>query len=635
MKDIEAIKAKLHRYIDNTSLIRELSSPKISEVNNSEEYRKLLIKNFVKIGELSKENSAILEAYYFPLMESAKELDREDIEIIRSFSKALLNAYKLDYLDIPMVYQQALLLLDKVESSDSETDRILALDNVMPVAYAMICTTNRMYPVNDVSCSYQKVGLEAAERLLKYLDHDKFKTLDDTSKELVLINARYIRVVSEIDGVPCSKEQNELNLQRMKDALALAEDPFYLEQLPSYNWDYHIFRTLEYISSFTDQNNMRGFDEESVQFINACAKRLVQMFDSNPEYYESIDNAKIIELYACRNAYLAHELTLDEYKDKLKDIYRVHSKEKHTNDSLVVLYAPVEYILVIDKDNLKKEDIDFLNDFYDHAIDFMHKTPKKNSLVFLLFFITVILKNFIEIPGGLDFETMCLSMIAAIHPPTYVHTLSVADLSLCIAQHVFKRNPELFEGMPFFDKNRDIKEQASALQHYVYHAALCHDFGKLMIAETILTYGRNLLDSEFSLVRSHPSAGAYLLKGIKSTEKYADIAIGHHKWYNDQGGYPKDFMLENSPYRTVIEIVTCADCLDAATDTVGRSYKDGISLDEYFEELKEESGTRYAPYLYDLLIDPDIRKQIEELITKGREDNYHKVFDILKTHESK
>ena len=634
MTSNDEIRERLHQYVENITLIRELSSPMVNEVDNAEDYRELLINNFTRIGELAKENTEILNNYYFPLFNDEGDIDRDKMDVMTYFSQSLVNVYKLNFIDTPMIYEQAKALLKRVEKGNDDSEIVVALDNMVSIAYAMIGITGRLYPVNDVCLTYQKEGLEASYKLLEYLEHDKFKKLDDVAKELVLVNARYIRVVFEIDGVPLEKGEEKILLERMKKVLALGDDAFYREELPSYDWNYHVFRTLEYIVSLTDLCNDRGFDENDIQFINECTKRFEEMYESDLEYYDSIHNAKVKEIYACRNGYLAHEISLEDYKQELKNIFEVYSNEKHDVDSLSSLYAPLEYIMVIDKDNLKKEDIEFLNRFYSFAISFMHKTPKKESLMFLIYLISMILENCIEVPGGMDFETICLNMIAAIHAPSYVHTINVADLSLCIAQHLYKEKPELFEGLPFFEGKKTSKEKVSALRNYVYHAALCHDFGKLMIAETIMTYGRNLLPSEYDLVYSHPSAGAHLLLNNTSTKEYADVARGHHKWYNDEFGYPDDFKLKDSEYKTIIEIVTCADCLDASTDAVGRSYKKGISLDNFLEELKEGSGTRYAPYLYELVSKEEVRKEIEDLLTKGRKENYKKAFEILQTYET-
>ncbi len=109
-----------------------------------------------------------------------------------------------------------------------------------------------------------------------------------------------------------------------------------------------------------------------------------------------------------------------------------------------------------------------------------------------------------------------------------------------------------------------------------------------------------------------------------------DVALGHHKWYNNGGGYPEAFDMEASPIKNVIAIVACADCLDAATDSVGRSYKKSQSLDSFLEELRAGSGSRYAPWLYPLFEDPGIYSEIQGLMDSGRDENYRRTYRILR-----
>ena len=203
-----------------------------------------------------------------------------------------------------------------------------------------------------------------------------------------------------------------------------------------------------------------------------------------------------------------------------------------------------------------------------------------------------------------------------------------------LTHHLIKKHPELFLDLPEYDSIEDVETHEAEIENYAYHASLCHDFGKLMIADTIYTYGRNLLDEEFEFIRVHPSIGAYVLEKQASTSTYADIARGHHKWFNDKGGYPADFSLEKSPYKTIVSIVTCADCIDAATDAVGRSYKEGKTLDTVIGEIKEGSGTQYAPYMAELLDDPEVRSEAEWILSKGRAENYRKTYFILKKNIS-
>lgn len=56
-------------------------------------------------------------------------------------------------------------------------------------------------------------------------------------------------------------------------------------------------------------------------------------------------------------------------------------------------------------------------------------------------------------------------------------------------------------------------------------------------------------------------------------------------------GYPADFDNTASKDRFLIELIHISDCLDAATDFVGRSYKNGKKFSQCMEELSQGKGT--------------------------------------------
>ena len=85
----------------------------------------------------------------------------------------------------------------------------------------------------------------------------------------------------------------------------------------------------------------------------------------------------------------------------------------------------------------------------------------------------------------------------------------------------------------------------------------------------------------------------------------------------------------------MIDIVLCADCMDAATDTVGRSYSRGKTLADFIRELREGAGTRYAPWLPSLLEKEEVFKDVECLLTKAREINYRETYTLLKDVQEK
>lgn len=94
-----------------------------------------------------------------------------------------------------------------------------------------------------------------------------------------------------------------------------------------------------------------------------------------------------------------------------------------------------------------------------------------------------------------------------------------------------------------------------------------------------LLYESNIypMPDEFSIIKSHPVTGAKIASQHQSTKDYVDVIRGHHVWYDCTNGYPKNFNTFESPYKTIIDIVSIADSIDAATDAVGRSYSKKIS----------------------------------------------------------
>ena len=627
---MESQKEQLRRYIDQTNEICSLSSPQIGDMSGADEYRATLIRNFVRIGELSRDNQKILEESFYPFVHSSQQLDAKSLEAMREFSAEFINAYQLTNIDAPLVYLQAQRLLAEADASGDTEAIILALDGMVTAAYLMMCMTARLMPACEACRRYQGEGLRAGERLLGYLEPEVFKALDPALKELVVINARYIRVVSEIDGVWQPPEELDAILRRMQDALALADNPFYREQLPDYNWDLHRFRVYEYVCSLPDSVNSKGYSREHLFFIHQCSQAMWALYKEPEAPCRAWHYTKNIYLYVIRDAYLAGESSKEQYKRQLEELMQQDFRDDSAEDvPMVMLTVPLEYILVLRGDCLSSEEKATLHRVYHNLITYLHETPKKDMLTFLLGCLSLIIRNFIELPGDMDFEEMGLRLMAAIHPPTYAHTLSVAELTVTLTQHLMQSKPELFVGMPGIKTLKDVEDNKAAIEDYAYHAALCHDFGKPLIAETVMTYGRNLLEDEVDFIHSHPSLGAFLLTGHNSTKLYADVARGHHKWFNDQGGYPEDFTLATSPYRTIISLVTCADCLDAATDFAGRSYKIGKTIEQEIGEIREGSGTRYASWLPELLARPEVRQEIEIILTKVRDENYGKAFQLL------
>lgn len=210
---------------------------------------------------------------------------------------------------------------------------------------------------------------------------------------------------------------------------------------------------------------------------------------------------------------------------------------------------------------------------------------------------------------------------------TYAHSVYVAKISKLLTENIISKQPSLLIGVNGCQTMADVMLQRKELIDLAYHGALYHDIGKCAIAPVVNDDYRPLLDDEFALISRHPDYARRYVRIMPSLAKYLDIALGHHRWYDGRGGYPTSFDNTKSPIRNLIDIVTIADCIQAATEKVGRNYKSRLEFDEVMQELRDQSGTRYNPAIVKFIDShPDVSRKMKHQIEQGWLTIYYRIF---------
>lgn len=179
------------------------------------------------------------------------------------------------------------------------------------------------------------------------------------------------------------------------------------------------------------------------------------------------------------------------------------------------------------------------------------------------------------------------------------HSVRVTLYSVGFVKHL---------GLPF--------EEASGIQL----AAKLHDIGKLGIADEILNKPAKLDETEFEIIRNHPTMGFEILKPIMD-DKVLEIILHHHERWNGRG-YPGGLKEEQIPYGA--RILCLADAFDAITSL--RAYKHAMSFDEAYEEIRKGAGSQFDPDLVPEFIDMMI-----EMFPDGQEELDEKALSPLST----
>ena len=612
------MREELSKYVKNMDQIRTLSSPKLDNVLSSDEYGVLLQDNFLTIGHLAVENRDILEKHLFGHLQDKEDLDDATRKILMDFEDELCDTANLDDLD-PFVHSLVSEKLLKQTGAEEDKKVLIGLlDREVSICYTMISIASRIPHRREIAEAYRLRGIQAGKKLLTFLAPDLFDSLEDEeSREAVLVNARYMWLLYA--GKNKTPEECAYVLDMLERALSLKDNDYYSKSLEIYDWERYYFLTLYYYAEITGRSDSSGFDKKQLKKISKKVKELEKVWREDTEKYGDILSENELTYFLLCSGYEAGEISGENFRKKLVSLYKKSGGGfSGSQDHGIFFRIPTEYLKSLKGCKLTESDKYLVSRFYRNSLNYAHLASGSEALCDLLEYLTGEMVNFIEIPGGITFEEMGLGCMAALHPPTYVHSVMVAQIARCIARHLLNRAPEIFAGL-------NITEPQNILS-FVYHAALCHDFGKLMIADTIMIYGRNLLDEEFMILKEHPRIGADLLSKYPSTAAYANVAFLHHLSFDGKGGYPGYDNPAALPEKAVIDIVTCADCLDAATDNVGRSYKKGKTIDEFASELRLGAGTRYAPYLADLFEDVAFREDIGFLLQQGRRNCYERTY---------
>jgi HD-GYP domain-containing protein (c-di-GMP phosphodiesterase class II) len=164
---------------------------------------------------------------------------------------------------------------------------------------------------------------------------------------------------------------------------------------------------------------------------------------------------------------------------------------------------------------------------------------------------------------------------------TYVHSLNVAILSMCLGKQI-------------------------GLDHIMLErlglCGLFHDLGKVEIPKQILNKRSRLSDDELSEIKSHPIHSVRLILKLKAGRdrkvKLLMAPFEHHMGFN-RSGYPK---LKNDHGISLFgRILTIADVYDAITSP--RIYRaQTLSPDKALGYMLEQSGTTFDPILLKVFI---------------------------------
>jgi HD-GYP domain-containing protein (c-di-GMP phosphodiesterase class II) len=131
---------------------------------------------------------------------------------------------------------------------------------------------------------------------------------------------------------------------------------------------------------------------------------------------------------------------------------------------------------------------------------------------------------------------------------------------------------------------------SSAAAERVRIAGRLHDIGKIGVPDSVLCKPGPLGDSEYALIRKHPSDGEAILAPLDQLADLLPVVRHHHERF-DGRGYPDG--LAGEAIAVEARIVQVADTYHAMSSS--RPYRAALDRDRVRGELERNAGTQFDP----------------------------------------
>jgi len=263
------------------------------------------------------------------------------------------------------------------------------------------------------------------------------------------------------------------------------------------------------------------------------------------------------------------------------------------------------------------------------VVEHFSKMPMSVSLVDVSTQLQLFARNLGDVFSPDEHMEFVVKMTTFRHIPTYAHSIMVSRIAGYLTRVLIKKRPEQFIGFMGIAGIEDVQSRAEKICHFAETSGLCHDIGITASISSPYMKARILTEEEFDIIKNHTNEGVSMMSredGATLNDGYIDIIAGHHKYYDNSGGYPDSFNINESKYKAVIHIITAADSIVAATDDISRAYTEPKSLDAVCAEIKKEAGRCYSPVVSDILEDDTVRAEIAEMLALGRQEAYYTAY---------
>lgn len=589
------------QYVKNLKTIRSFSKIITNENDSDEEIIEKIKYATHMIYTLKEQNDTFLSTYFYPLDPNALTL--EEIKELHDFAGELFHY--ADSLDVGLSYKIHKLLLECARIHQKDEIIIEELYYCGITLYYLNLTNKKKTRslFGETIRSYFREGATYIKYFEKYDHETRYYILRCLGNQKIALPK-------------LTREEVDKYYETYDDIMRYFDDEKLHEIDPEINWEllkygmcFDQLVMVTYLTNYKDPEIASRFFE-AAQYV----------YDNRKDKEEErLQNWRVNYFYAVANYFVHKASAKDVVNVLLETIKNTEIYDASLQGVKRNLSARAHLIYFASLINNNGEFSKMISDSTKDSLQYLNNLSGENSRRSVADSMVELINTQMHISKKEN--DLTLKYLMSFHKPTYVHSKMVAVLTKTLITALYETDPSYLIGVLDTKDLQEVLDKKDEIIALAYECGLYHDIGKNMVLAYININERKIIDEEFSCIKYHTIFG-YDILHTGNNDNLAYAALYHHAYYDGSKGYPNTGSPCPKCMKPIVDIISVADSIDAATDDIGRYYKDPKTIDTLIEELRKESGTRYSPTIVNLFNNAKLKEEIENNINKHRLEIY-------------
>ncbi len=627
-------------YIANINKVNKLSSFPLPEGESFEEYCCQLAQRHIKIDKIIKRNMQLLREELFPKLDCLSCADKQEIEDIQEFAGNLLKNGKEVDLGLFCMIKKAFLSLARQQKNRN---------NIIKELYW--CGLGNFYFCNmligldkEYSQEYQSKMLmyfAEAAAYLKYYDE-----IEEEETRGYILRSRANMSLGNL--YPCSEKINIV-----KRTLEILLDKDYQKKSPNLPWDKYIYTACRQMVSSIPHNNTEYLTSNEVTMVMEALHYVNnrQQAEAEKKGLKVSEHSKFAEFcveYQCGIHSLNDLLTKFEGLMDSADPNDYSDENMYGMISLPAFYS--QYIQKDPKEFMRRRV--YVKNLYEKIYKYLHHFPSTANQNLIFTYLRQLIYTFAEnsetdntdnnrkftrkyengessdkgkkrhkIADSVTYKEFVIKFMIRLTPIIYIHSHVIGKMAKVFAEIIIKEDISFFDDIEKIKNIENLKEKEQYILNYAFECGLLHDMGKMSLVSLYNSTARQWFDMEHEIARLHTVMGYVCLSERNSTKEYADIALGHHSWYDGSKGFPQSYVRLDSQYRQMTDMISLLNWIDCEMKNT-RIHESLLTFEQAAENAISLEGKRFSPLLTARLRDKDVTKKLKAAYEEGRIEAY-------------